>query len=95
MLSRRTDISSEARTAFIANTDFGRFSHFLHRAEPPDEVDFWQPSPHSFEAIRRRAGSTVLTRSRDYEVGRTMISRPPSHALNSFREPPETDRESP
>jgi len=27
---------------FIANTDFGWFSHFLHRAEPPDEVDFWQ-----------------------------------------------------
>ena len=26
--------------AFIANTDFGWFSHFLHRAEPPDEVDF-------------------------------------------------------
>ena len=38
-------------TAFIANTDFGWFSHFLHRAEPPDEVDFWQPSPHGFRAI--------------------------------------------
>jgi len=37
--------------AFIANTDFGWFSHFLHRAEPPDEVDFWQPSPHGFKAI--------------------------------------------
>ena len=37
--------------AFIANTDFGRFSHFLHRAEPPDEVNFWQPSPHGFKAI--------------------------------------------
>ena len=36
---------------FIANTDFGWFSHFLHRAEPPDEVDFWQPSPHGFRAI--------------------------------------------
>ena len=36
---------------FIANTDFGWFSHFLHRAEPPDEVDFWQPSPHGFKAI--------------------------------------------
>jgi len=43
--------SSVATTAFIANTDFGRFSHFLHRAEPPDEVDFWQPSPHGFKAI--------------------------------------------
>jgi len=41
-----------AETAvFIANTDFGWFSHFLHRAEPPDEVDFWQPSPHGFKAI--------------------------------------------
>ena len=37
--------------SFIANTDFGWFSHFLHRAEPPDEVDFWQPSPHGFKAI--------------------------------------------
>ena len=35
----------------FANTDFGRFSHFRHRAEPPDEVDFWQPSPHGFKAI--------------------------------------------
>jgi len=25
---------------FIANTDFGWFSHFLHRDKPPDEVDF-------------------------------------------------------
>ncbi len=40
-----------ATNAFIANTDFGWFSHFLHRAEPPDEVDFWQPSPHGFKAI--------------------------------------------
>ena len=36
---------------FIANTDFGGFSHFLHRAEPPDEVHFWQPSPRGFKAI--------------------------------------------
>ena len=36
---------------FIANTDFGWLSHFLHRAEPPDEIDFWQPSPHGFKAI--------------------------------------------
>ena len=35
----------------IANTDFGWFSHILHRANPPDEVDFWQPSPHGFRAI--------------------------------------------
>ena len=35
----------------IANTDFGWFSHFVYRAEPPDEVDFWQPSPHGFRAI--------------------------------------------
>ena len=40
-----------ANTAFIANTDFGWFSHFLHRAELPVEVDFWQPSPHGFRAI--------------------------------------------
>ena len=40
-----------AIAAFIANCDFGWFSHFLHRAEPPDEVDFWQPSPHGFKAI--------------------------------------------
>ncbi len=38
-------------SGFIANTDFGWFSHFLHRAEPPDEVDFWQPSPRGFKAI--------------------------------------------
>jgi len=37
---------------FIANTDFGWFSHFLHRPELPNEVDFWQPSPHGFKAIR-------------------------------------------
>jgi putative restriction endonuclease len=42
---------SIATTAFIANTDFGWFSHFRHRAEPPDEVNFWQPSPHGFKAI--------------------------------------------
>ena len=40
-----------ATAGFIANTDFGWFSHFLHRDEPPDEVDFWQPSPHGFRAI--------------------------------------------
>jgi len=40
---------------FIANTDFGWFSHILHRAEPPDEVDFWQPSPHGFKAITPRS----------------------------------------
>ena len=40
-----------ATTAFIANTDFGWFSHFLHRAEPPDEVNFWHPSPPGFKAI--------------------------------------------
>ena len=38
-------------SGFIANTDFGWFSHFLHRDEPPDEVDLWQPSPHGFKAI--------------------------------------------
>ena len=38
-------------SGFIANTDFGWFSHFLHRAEPPDEVDFWQPWPRGFKAI--------------------------------------------
>jgi len=37
--------------AFVANTDFGWLSHFLHRVEPPDEVDFWQLSPHGFKAI--------------------------------------------
>jgi len=36
---------------FIANTDFGSFSHFVHRAERPDEVDSWQLSPHGFSAI--------------------------------------------
>lgn len=40
-----------ATAGFSANTDFGRFSHFLHRARPPDEVDFWQPLPHGFKAI--------------------------------------------
>jgi len=35
----------------IANTDFAWFLHFLHRAEPPAEGDFWQPSPHGFKAI--------------------------------------------
>ena len=44
-------MTPRAAAAFIANTDFGWFSHFLHRAETPDEVDFWQPSPHGFKAI--------------------------------------------
>ncbi len=119
-----------ACSGFIANTGFGWFAHFLHRAEPPDEVDFWQPSPPGFkaippgapfffrlgaphkaiagygffaryervpawlawessamngpiaeiaariEAIRRRSGSTLLTRPQDNEVGCTMISQP-------------------
>ncbi len=43
--------SSIGSAGFIANTDFGWFSHFLHRAESPDEVNFWQPSPHGFKAI--------------------------------------------
>jgi len=47
----RTPRLHPAGPGFIANTDFGRFSHFLHRAQPPDEVDFWQPSPHGFGAI--------------------------------------------
>ena len=40
-----------ACTAFIVNADYAWFSHFLHRAEPSDEGDFWQPSPHGFRAI--------------------------------------------
>ena len=44
-----------ASAAFIANTDFGWFSHFVHRAESPGEVDFWQPSPHGFKAIPQGA----------------------------------------
>ena len=40
-----------ATTGFIANADFGWFSHFLHRPEPTDEVNFWQPSPHVFKTI--------------------------------------------
>src|SRR5665647_2609956 len=120
--------------AFIANTDFGWFSHFLHRAKPPGAPFFFRlGAPHKaiagygffarcervpvwlawesfgdlngtdtfaemtarIEAIRHRTGSAILTRSRDYEVGCIMISQPPSHALDSSREPPETDRESP
>ena len=44
-------MTSEAARSLNANTDFGSFSHFLHRAELPDEVDLWQPSPHGFKAI--------------------------------------------
>ncbi|MBM3499806.1 MAG: hypothetical protein FJX74_14190 [Armatimonadetes bacterium] len=44
-------VGTSAASGFIANADFGWFSHFLHRAEPPDEVDIWQPSPHGFKAI--------------------------------------------
>jgi hypothetical protein len=29
--------SGSVTSGFIANTDFGWFSHFLHRVEPPDE----------------------------------------------------------
>jgi len=52
-----------ATAGFIANTDFGWFSHFLHRAEPPDVVDFWQPSPHGFKAIPPGAPSLYRMRS--------------------------------
>jgi hypothetical protein len=38
-------------SAFIANIDFGWFSHFLRRVDPRDEVDLWQPSPHGFRPI--------------------------------------------
>ena len=44
-------LAAIAASGFIANTDFGWFSHFLHRTEPPEEVNFWQPSPHGFLAI--------------------------------------------
>jgi hypothetical protein len=43
-----------ATSGFIANTDFGWFSPFMHRVEPSEEVDFWQPSPHGFKAASRR-----------------------------------------
>src|SRR5665647_692569 len=51
MVNGTTVTPAIATSVFVANTDFGWFSHFLHRAEPPDEVDFWQPSPHGFKAI--------------------------------------------
>ena len=44
-------MTSAFAAAFVANTNFGWFSHLLHRTESPDEVDFWQPSPHGFKAI--------------------------------------------
>ena len=44
-------MTTVATHTFIANSDFGWFSHSLNRAEPPDEADFWQPSPHGFRAI--------------------------------------------
>ncbi len=47
----RRGVSDSVVSGFIANTDFGWFSHFLHRVEPLDEVDFRQPSPHGFKAI--------------------------------------------
>ena len=44
-------VANVVTSGFIANADFGWFSHFLLRTEPPEEVDFWQPSPHGFKAI--------------------------------------------
>jgi len=49
-------VSASAGNGFIANTDFGWFSHFLHRDEPPDEVDFWQPVARQYCRPRRRVG---------------------------------------
>jgi len=43
--------NGQSAAAFFANTDFGWFSHILHYADPPDEVDFWQPSRHGFKAM--------------------------------------------
>jgi len=49
-------VKAGATAGFIANTDFGWSSHFLHRAEPPDEVNIWQPSPHGQRRPRPSAG---------------------------------------
>jgi putative restriction endonuclease len=48
-------LTAVATHAYIANTDRDWFSHFLHRREPPDEVNFWQPSAHGFKTLPRGA----------------------------------------
>jgi hypothetical protein len=48
------------KAGFLANTDFGWFSRFLHRAKSPDDVNFWRPSPHGFKATP--AGVSFLSR---------------------------------
>ena len=48
-------LAAIAASGFIANTDFGWYSHFLDRNAAPEEVNFWQPSPHGFRAISRGA----------------------------------------
>jgi len=50
-LRHASELLPTCYSPFMVNTDFVWFSHFLHRAEPPDDVDFWQPSPHGFKAI--------------------------------------------
>ena len=40
-----------AAKGYIANTDWDWYTHFLHRAQPPEEVNFWQPSAHGFRAV--------------------------------------------
>ena len=78
---------------FIANTDFGWFSHFLPRAEPPDAVDFWQPSPHGFRAIPPGAPSTAATSTITRTLG-AWVALPRTRLRSSARgrrvSPPDT-----
>ncbi len=69
---------------FIANTDFGWFSHFLHGAEPPDEVDFWQPSPHGFKAVP--SGAPFFFRLGAPHNAAPDLSNDQSHNAISFAE---------
>lgn len=93
----RGGVSDSVVSGFIANTDVGWFSHFPHRAEPLDEVDFWQPSPHGFKAIPPgapfffRLGKPHLAiAGRAIPVSRTLTDQPDPelldwHAAEVFR----------
>ena len=76
----RTPRSHLAAPGFFANTDFGWFSHFLHRAEPPDEVDFWQPRT----SPRTSAGGREYERfaGRAITVPRTLTDQPDPELLD-------------
>jgi hypothetical protein len=74
-----------AATHSLPTPDFGWFSHFLHCAEPPDDVDFWRPSPHGLKATPARCSSAVSARPTRASPASAFLRATSELALNECR----------